>query len=151
MTGILKKSGKRYYFDEDGVRAENGFITVNYSYENDGILYYPDMVKVKIALDNGSPVAFEGHGYIACHDTGSSRISPASISVSDAENVLSPHLTVDTVREVVAPDDHGGEYHAYEFSCTLMGRPVLVYIDAETGIEKDVLIILEGSDGILTV
>lgn len=130
---------------------ENGFITVNYSYENDGILYYPDMVKVKIALDNGSPIAFEGQGYIACHTTDSARVSRASISMEDAKSVLSPHISVENAREVVAPNNFGGEYHAYEFSGTVLGRPVLIYIDADTGVEKEVLLILEGEDGVLTV
>ncbi len=130
---------------------ENGYITVNYSYEKDGILYYPDMVKVKIALDNGSPVGFEGHGYLACHSTEAGRVKPASISAADARAVLSPNLTVESMREVVVPNEYGGEYHAYEFKCTALGRPVLVYIDADTGAERDVLLILESENGILTV
>lgn len=109
------------------------------------------MVKVKIALDNGSPVGFEGHGYLACHSTEAGRVKPASISAADARAVLSPNLTVESMREVVVPNEYGGEYHAYEFKCTALGRPVLVYIDADTGAERDVLLILESENGILTV
>ncbi len=130
---------------------ENNYITVNYSYEKDHILYYPDMVKVKIALDNGSPVGFEGHGYLAYHTTEAGRVKPASISAEDARAVLSSNLTVESMREVVVPNDFGGEYHAYEFKCAALGHPVLVYIDADTGAESDVLLILESENGILTV
>ena len=55
------------------------------------------------------------------------------------------------MREVVVPNEYGGEYHAYEFKCTALGHPVLVYIDADTGVESDVLLILESENGILTV
>ncbi|MBS5842845.1 MAG: germination protein YpeB [Clostridiales bacterium] len=130
---------------------ENNFITVNYSYEKNNILYYPDMVKVKIALDNGTPVGFEGHGYLACHTTEAGRIKPASISAEDAKAVLSSNLTIESMREVVVPNEFGGEYHAYEFKCTALGHPVLVYIDADTGAESEVLLILESENGILTI
>ncbi|MFR1518907.1 MAG: PepSY1/2 domain-containing protein [Clostridia bacterium] len=130
---------------------ENNFITVNYSYEKDNVLYYPDMVKVKIALDNGTPVGFEGHGYLACHSAEAGRIKRASISAEDAKAVLSSNLTVESMREVVVPNDFGGEYHAYEFKCMALGHPVLVYIDADTGAESEVLLILESDNGILTV
>lgn len=130
---------------------EENNITVNYCYENNGILFYPDMVKVKISLDNGTPVGFEGHGYLACHTENAGRVKHASISEADAKAVLSKNLSVESLREVVVPNEFGGEYHAYEIKCTTLGHPVLVYIDADTGTESDVLLILESENGILTV
>lgn len=130
---------------------QDNFITVNYSFTKDNVLYYPDMVKVKIALDNGTPVGFEGHGYLSCHSDESSRIKRASISAEDAKATLSQNLNVEAMREVVVPNEYGGEYHAYEFKCSALGHPVLVYIDADTGVESDVLLILESENGILTV
>ena len=46
---------------------------------------------------------------------------------------------------------YGGEDHVYEFECSYEGRNVLVYVDVETGKEKEVLIVLENDGGILTI
>ena len=72
-------------------------------------------------------------------------------SAEDAKAVLSSNLTIESMREVVVPNEFGGEYHAYEFKCTALGHPVLVYIDADTGAESEVLLILESENGILTI
>ena len=36
-----------YYLKQDGI------VTINYAYNQDGVVMYPDLVKVKVALDNG--------------------------------------------------------------------------------------------------
>lgn len=141
--GLDNMTATFYSFDENAV-------TASYSYEKDGVIYYPDTVNVKIALDNGSPIAFESHAYILSHSTDKSRIGKASISEEDAREILSNHLTVQKAKEVVVPDNYGGEYHAYEFSCSTFGHPVLVYVDAETGVERDILLVMENEDGIMT-
>lgn len=50
-----------YYMQNDGVA------TINYAYTEDGITYYPDLIKVKVALDNGEIVGFEANGYLMNH------------------------------------------------------------------------------------
>ena len=142
--GLTDMTATFYSYDDSTV-------TATYSYENSGVIYYPDTVKVKIALDNGSPVGFEGHSYILSHSEDKSRMSKASISAEDAQAMLSSHLTVQNSREVVVPDNYGGEYHAYEFTCSAYGHPVLVYVDADTGVERDILLVVENENGVLTV
>ncbi len=44
--------------------TNGGIATINYAYVQDGIVMYPDLVKVKVALDNGEIVGFESKGYI---------------------------------------------------------------------------------------
>ena len=43
----FKNMGETYYLKMDGI------LTVNYAYKQNGITMYPDLIKVKIALDNG--------------------------------------------------------------------------------------------------
>ena len=120
---------------------DDNAVTVTYVYEKDGILYYPDAVKVKIALDNGMPVAYEGRAYILSHWESKDRLSNPSISKEDAKSMLSAHFKVSDTKEVVVPDNHGGEYHAYEFSGTVSGHPVCVYVNADSGTESDITLI----------
>ena len=131
--------------------ADEDTVTVTYAYEKNGILYYPDSVKVKIALDNGTPIAYEAHMYIGSHNISSDRFSKASISKKDAQSLLSSHLKVESVRKVVMPDNYGGEYLAYEFKGTVSGHPVFVYINAKTGAESDILLVYENENGVMSV
>ena len=41
----------------------DNIVTVNYAFEYDGIVAYPDLIKVKIALDNGEILGLEAQGY----------------------------------------------------------------------------------------
>ena len=142
--GITNMKENSYSADEDSV-------TVTYSYEKNNVTYYPDTVKVKIALDNGMPIAYEGHLYLSSHYESKNRISKPSISEKDAREMLSSHLKVDSVREVVVPYNYGGEYHAYEFKGTVSGHPVLVYVDADNGTESDIMLIYEDDSSLMSV
>ena len=46
---------------------EENVITVNYAYEQDGVIVYPDLIKVKMALDNGEVLGIETTGYLNSH------------------------------------------------------------------------------------
>lgn len=134
----MKNTEYQYYGDS---------ITATYVYEQDNILCYPDMVKVKIALDNGVPLAFEGHKYIESHlDT--RNIEKAKITMEDAKKSLSHHFEFEASREVIALSEYNSQYHAYEFSGRVSGRPVLIYVDANTGAERDIILITETETGI---
>lgn len=127
--------------------TEDNTVTVTYAYEKDDVIYYPDYVKVKIALDNGTPIAYEAHSYIVFHSENAERLSKASISKEAAQKMLSSHLELENVREVVLPNNYGGEYHAYEFKGSVEGHPVLVYVNADDGSESDIMLIYENEDG----
>ena len=129
--------------------VQDGYVTANYSYYNNGIIYYPDMVKVKIAMDNGEVTGFESMSYLLNHKE--RNLSDGKISIDEAEQTLSNHITVQSRQEAVIPNNYGGEEHVYEFQCTYNGRKVLVYVDVNTGKEKEVMIVLESENGVLTI
>lgn len=129
--------------------VQDGYVTANYSYYNNGIIYYPDMIKVKIAMDNGEITGFESLSYLLNHKE--RNLSQGTIGIEKAEQILSDKITVQGRQEAVIPNDFGGEEHVYEFQCTYNGRKVLVYVDVNTGKEKDVMIVLESDNGVLTI
>lgn len=150
------KAGERYleslgYTDMKSsyYSVQGNYVTANYSYYKDGIIYYPDMVKVKVALDTGEVTGFEGMSYLINHRERD--LTANKISLEEARENLSPHVTLESHGEAVIPNDYGGEDHVYEFECSYEGRNVLVYVDVETGKEKEVLIVLENDGGILTI
>ena len=42
-------------------------IIINYAYNDNGITVYPDLIKVKLALDNGEILGLESSGYLNSH------------------------------------------------------------------------------------
>ena len=47
---------------------ESGIVTINYAYEQDGVTIYSDLIKLKVALDNGEVLGIETKGYLNSHE-----------------------------------------------------------------------------------
>lgn len=145
---FLEKSGfkgmKDTYYTE-----QNGIATINYAYEQNGVVIYPDLVKVKVALDNGEIVGFESKGYLMSHrerdiPAPALTVEEALQKVARKENILSSGLAI-------IPTDFGTEIFCYEFKGKLDDQDFLVYINALTGEEEDILLIINSEEGILTM
>lgn len=137
-------SMKSSYYDVSGNVA-----TVNYAYLQDGTVMYPDLVKVKVALDNGEIVGFESRGYIMCHRE--REIPQRVIGEEAAHQKVGKHLALDVVSTAYIPLESKREVFCYEIKGTLGKNNFLIYINAETGREEKILMLLESENGILTV
>lgn len=115
----------------------------------DNVLLYPDSIKVKVALDNGQITGLDQSSYLLSHHPRNLR-APA-ISSQQARTMLSGRLTVKRERLAVIPVPGGQEAQAYEFLGVQGGRQFLVYINAQTGDEEDILQVLQTPEGTLTM
>ena len=133
-----------YYIDQEGL------LTIHYAYTQNGVYCYPDLVKVSVALDTGKVVGYESSGYWWNH---TARDLPApAVSQEEARAKVSPLLTVQSVQLAVIPTAGQYEVLCYEFKCADdSGRHYIVYIDAQTGLEKHILILLEDENGTLAL
>ena len=139
----FKNMKATYYMNNGGV------LTVNYAYEQDGITMYPDLVKVKIALDNGEILGIESTGYLNCHrDT--RELSDAKITLEEARSKVNQNLNVSSSGLAVIPTEWGTEVLCYEFKGNTAENDFIVYINAETGEEEDILMIINTPEGTLT-
>lgn len=127
----------------------NGVATVNFAYRQNNVTCYSDLIKVKVALDNGEIVGMEANGYIINHTKRDIR-TPA-LSKQQARAKISSRLSIDSVNTALIPKDSKREVLCYEFKGTAGGRNFLIYINAETGKEEDIQLLLESPDGILTI
>lgn len=132
-----------YYSTQDGI------CTVNFAYENDGVICYPDLIKLSVSLETGNIISFDARGYIMNH-TDRPPVQ-SKISADEAKMSVSDYLTVMSSRLAVIPTDYKTEKTAYEFHCkTPDEQEVLVYIDVLTAKEDDILLLLYADGGILT-
>lgn len=132
-----------YYSTYDGI------CTVNYAYEDEGVICYADLIKVSISLDTGKLVALDAKPFLLSH---SEREKPGElVSAKEARKLLSSALVAIDARLARIPLDTGKEALCYEFHCKDgEGQEVLVYLDAYTGQQRDLLILLYSDGGILT-
>lgn len=126
--------------------VSNGICTINFATVQEGYTCYPDLLKVGVALDNGSIVMYEASGYLMNHTV---RDIPAPIlSLEEAQEKLNSNLTVEDASPAVIPTSWKGESFCYEFHCTGKdGQEVLVYINTQTGLEDQILILEKSDNG----
>ncbi len=128
--------------------AFDGFLTVNFAPVQDGVVLYPDLVKVQMSMETGMPVGLEAANYLANHVE--RRLDAPALSVEEARARLNPALDVGHGRLCVIPLD-GGEALCYEFAASLDGADYLVYIDAATGEERNIYRLVKDADGTLVI
>lgn len=124
--------------------------TINFAYTQAGVTYYTDLIKVGVALDNGEVVAYDARGYITNHTQRAAQ--QPTVSPEEAAGAVSDLLTGENRGLAVIPSQGMHEVLTYEFRCTNKdGQTVLVYVNAKTGLEEQILLLVETENGVLTV
>ena len=128
----------------------NGVCIFNFAGEEDDVTLYTDLIKIGVAMDNGEIMSFDARGYLTNHTDRD--IDKPAITAAQAQARLSETLNVKSVSMALIPSSGQNEVFCYEFSCTDPdGRQILVYINAHTGEEEEILLLQISSDGKLTV
>lgn len=127
---------------------QGGAVTINYAYLQDNVTIYPDLIKVKIALDNGEVLGMETTGYLNNHTQRT--IETPSISLEKAKASLNKKLSITSEDLAIIPTEWNTEIFCYEFKGRVDDTDFLVYVNAHTGKEENILVIIDTPDGILT-
>ncbi len=131
-----------YYLKQDGI------VTINYAYEQDEVIIYPDLIKVKIALDNGEILGVETSGYLNSHTE--RKIAIAKIGKQEAKKTLNKNLEIFSEKLSIIPTEWKTEVMCWEFKGKVDNTDFLVYINAENGREENILVIIDTPNGTLT-
>lgn len=125
--------------------SENGSTcNLNFAYEKDGVIFYSDMIKVKVCEERGIVTGMEGLSYVLNHVKRD--VPTASIAKSEASEKLHDGFDVEGSRLAVIPFE-GGEVMCYEFYGKYEGNDYYVYIDAKTGEEVQVFTVIGTKQG----
>lgn len=104
-------------------------------HQQDGVTVYPDLVTVKVALDNGEVTAFEASEYIVNHK--SRQIPQPKLTKQKALSRVNPNLKVEDTGLALIPVD-GTDVLCYEVLGTLGKSQYRVFINAQSGEEEKV-------------
>jgi len=127
---------------------QNGIVTINYAYLQDNVTIYPDLIKLKIALDDGEILGIETSGYLNSHMTRD--IKQPKISKEKASENLNKKLEIKSEGLAIIPTEWQTEVFCYEFKGKIENMDFLVYVNAETGKEEDILLIVNTPNVTLT-
>lgn len=103
---------------------------VNLASTQDGVILYPDLVKVKVDLTGQDIIGYEAVNYALNHID---REFDFTISESEAEKMLGFDYNVLKVSECIIRLDSGIERASYEFMTERIDGMYFYYIDANTG------------------
>jgi spore germination protein len=107
-----------------------------YARLQDDVRIYPEVVTIKVALDNGDIMGYEGTGFLLAHQD--RRIPTFKISEKEARTNLNPKFEVKEVSKALIKNDINEEVFCYEFLGVLGNETYQVFINAENGNEEEV-------------
>lgn len=139
----FKSMKETYYLKQDGI------VTVNYAYSQDDITIYPDLIKLKIALDNGEILGIETSGYLNSHYE--RKREEVKITQEEAKKNINKNLEIFSEGLAIIPTEWETEILCYEFKGKVDDTEFLVYINAQNGREENILVIIDTPNGTLTM
>lgn len=152
----LKKASK--FLEEKGFKnmiptytlKYDGVMLINYAYKQGDVVMYPDLIKVKIALDNGEIVGFDAVHFLTTNYKRD--IKKPKISHEQAREKVSVNANVEkNPRLCIIPTSSLGEVYCYEFEASRNGDKFLIYINANTGEEEKILKLIKNENGTLVM
>lgn len=127
----------------------DGVLIINFAYSKDDVIFYPDLVKARVRMDDGSLCGLDATGWLMNHHDRHD-VEPA-LSAEEAQKLVSPLLEIESVQLSVIPTEGGGENLCWEFKGKFGGDTFFVYIDSVTGKESNIFRVINTSEGSLIV
>lgn len=122
---------------------------VPFAFVQDDIVVYPDLVKVTVALDNGEIIGYEALGYLMSHHPRD--LPEPALTETEARQRVSDLLSTGEGRLALIPLETLEEVLTWEFPAELDGDPYIVYVNAVTGDEEQILKLLTTEEGTLVL
>lgn len=127
---------------------ESGTVaTINFAYEEDGVIVYSDLVKVKVCETRGLVSGMEASAYYLNHVERA--VSAPRLTAEEAAARVNQEIGIITARLTLIPVGNSAEVLAYEFSGEYDGATYYVYIDANSGKQVELFKVVEGTEGLL--
>ncbi len=127
------------------INLANNVYTINFAYEQDGIIVYSDLIKVRVCAETSMVIGLEASLYIINHTART--IEGAKISSTVAKSKLFNDMEVATTRLCLVPIGNSSEKLCYEFNCDFNGSTYYVYIDAINGRQVEMFKVIESTEG----
>ncbi len=120
----------------------NGYF--NFAPVENGIILYPDLIKVKCDLADGDILGYEARSYYT--NNVKRNLNGFAISKETALSKIQDGFTVKAVNKALCPIEYNEEL-CYEIECTKQDDTYYFYINAMTGSVDNILKVIKTNDG----
>ncbi|MBQ0099712.1 MAG: germination protein YpeB [Firmicutes bacterium] len=131
------------------INLANNVYTINFAYNDNGVIVYSDLIKIRICAETGMVIGMEGTSYYTNHTA--REIGSPTISESTAKEKVSSSIEIETSRLAIVPIGSESEKLCYEFSGRFDGTLYYVYIDAKTGRQVEMFKVIDSNEGELLI
>ena len=139
-----KNLEKTYYTKQAGI------MTINYAAIQNDVIIYPDLIKVKVALDNGDILGIETTGYLNNHEK-RNLSKTGIISKEKTKENINKNIKIENERLAVIPTEFKTEIFCWELKGKANDRDFLIYVNVKTGKIENILVITDTGNGILAM
>ena len=126
------------------VQEYDGLVVANFAAVQDGVLLYPDQIKLQISRQTGTVVGAECTQYLMNHTRRHGLVPP--LDAAQAQLTLSDKLDVQQSRLCIIPGD-SGERLCWEFFGMFMGEMYYAYVDARSAEAVEILRVAQTGQG----
>lgn len=103
----------------------------------DGVRLFTDLIRIKVALDNGQILGYEAVDYVVSHDE-NRKLPKPKISLEEAKSKLNKNLQIHEDYLSLIEVKAGEEKLCYELLGTIGDETYRIFVDTQTGIEQRV-------------
>lgn len=147
-TAFLKDQGFADMVPTYSIR-QGGNQVITFVNRENGVLIYPDQVKVKVALDDGKISGFDAMPYFMSHYR---RQLPApKLTAEEVRQKINARLQPESLRLALIPLNGDKEVLTYEVKAKINNDRFFLYYNALTGEEEKVLKVINLPGGQLTM
>ncbi len=129
------------------INLSNNVYTINFAGEQNGVIIYGDLVKVRVCAETNTVIGIEAKSYYTNHTE--RVLGNATLTEAKAESKLNENIEVESARLALVPIGASAEKLCYEFSGTIDGATYYVYIDAMTGRQVEMFKVVKSTEGTL--
>ncbi len=131
------------------INLANNVYTINYACEQDGVIIYSDLIKIRVCAASATVIGMEANEYYTNHTE--RVIGKPVLTASQAAGYVSHNINIATDRLVIVPVGRTTEKLCYEFSGEYDGSTYYVYIDAVSGRQVEMFKVIESTEGRLLI
>lgn len=125
----------------------DGLCVISLTPLQEDVLLYPDLIRVQVRMDTAEVVGLEAHSYWLNHAQRS--LPQPTLTQEEAAAYIAAHADVQSSRLCLIPSGDA-EALCYEFTVAYQGETYLIYIDAQSGREVELLKTIPIENGSLT-
>lgn len=120
-------------------------VYLNIAPKVNGIILYPDLVKVKVNMVSGTIVGYDATPYFTNHISRS--LSKGTLTLSDAKGKVPSDFEIVNARVVLSPLDYNREVVCVEVEADKGSNTYYFYYNVENGDLENVLKVIQTEDG----